>query len=306
MFANKQANHVPITPQQLLERPLEPRQAFAIDPEGTIEVDDAISVGFEETKGGHIAAHINTYIADTALLGADTDLFNEVARQGFTDYTGQRPEFMMPLDVLGQLSLSSAGEQGAPAVAIRTRIHKDRVTLTGIDRVRVGVKSTSYSQFNEIAKSGNNPEVRNIVTGSKLLRRLGYNATHNTDIDSHDIVARYMIVANAMLAEFALRNELPWIYRSHRGHYRTNKHGKPSHQAHYTHRHRLHRGVGNRVYCHGTSPLRRFPDFVDHLMLDAHLENQEYPFDTKEIRDLSISSNARMRQMLGTQVYTAA
>ena len=147
MFVDAQANYAPITPEQLLERPLEPGVAYAIDPDGTDEVDDAISVNTEPARNGKLSTHVTTYIADTAIFDAESEPFAIAKDRLFSDYHESHTDHMLPAEVLGHLSLDNGIEQGAPAIAVRTRIHSGKTALVGIERVRVKVNAVICERF---------------------------------------------------------------------------------------------------------------------------------------------------------------
>lgn len=298
MFAKEQIPYVPITQQQLLRRPLESEQAYAIDGPGTRVVDDAISVRNEIAKNGTHIAFINTYIADTALLGVSNGIFNRAKSMGQTVYAGTNTEHMMPPDVIDQLSLGNSGPDGSPAIAIKLKLQANRISILALERVRVNVSTTDYDEFARLYRQGENEHVKEIVNGYDLIR--GKSIAEGSDVNSHDVVACYMRLTNTMLARYAMLNCMPWIYRSKKRGYANHNNVKHPYRAHYTHRPRLHQGLGNNlVYCHGTSPLRRFADHVDQLTLVAYLEGQTAPFDVDDIRDFSIELNKRTLSGIG-------
>ena len=298
MFAKEQIPYVPISQQQLLQRPLETVQAYAIDGPGTRVVDDAISVHNEYTKNGTQVAFINTYIADTALIGISNSVFERAKNMGQTIYSGNKTVHMMPDEVINQLSLGNGGELGSPAIAVKLKIQADRVSILGISRVRVKVSNTDYEQFALFYKNGDNTDVNEIVEAYNMVK--GNVSIYGADVNSHDVVATYMRLTNLSLARYAMINCMPWIYRSKKEGYCNRNNIKQARRAHYTHRPRLHQGIGkNLVYCHGASPLRRFADHVDQLTLVAHLEGQTAPFDANDMREFSIELNKRTLHSIG-------
>ncbi len=302
MSADRLANFGPNTTQTLLNRQLEPDIAYAIDPPGTIEVDDAIRVVLEKPKNGQRpTAHITTYIADTAIHGSDPDIFERAKTKCFTDYSNPEPDYMLPIDMIDKISLGNGGELGVPAIAVRTIAHGGHVALIGIDRVRVQVKACSYDEFDGLMRADDEPAV-DIAIASMLLRGLGFYSAQHNSLDSHNIVASHMLMVNAQLANMAIREGLPWIYRSFSGRkgkgYGDGKHNRKI-VGHYTHRPRLHRGLGSVGvrYCHFTSPMRRGPDLFDHQVLASYLDGTEPELGPADMRDLAICANSKMRQL---------
>lgn len=310
MFVDTQANYAPIAPEQLLERPLEPGVAYAVDPDGTDEVDDAISVKTEPARNGKLSTHVTTYIADTALFDVESKPFAIAKERLFSDYHESHTDHMLPAEVLGHLSLDNGIEQGAPAIAVRTRIHSGRTALVGIERVRVLVNAVTYGQFEELVQTEADPGALDVVKASNVISGLcKYQNNEHGGLNAHRVVGNHMVMANRMLAQYACRNNIPWIYRFYKGD-GAGRTGRHSPWAHYTQRPRLHWGVGDGtegvLYCHGTSPLRRFPDMVNQLALSAHIGGDEPPFGVDEVRNFSIAANTKMRQMLGSQAALSA
>jgi exoribonuclease R len=303
MFAKEQIPYVPITRQQLLQRPLEPEIAYAIDGPGARVIDDAISVRSEIAKNGTHIAFINTYIADTALLGVNNSYFDRAKSMGHTVYTGAKTDHMMPSEVIDQLSLGGGGEEGSPAIAIKLKLQANRISILALERVRVNVNKTDYDEFANLYSQGAVKPINEIVDGYNLIR--GKSNSECNSINAHDVVATYMRLTNLSLARYAMINCIPWIYRSKKRGYYNHHDVRQAHRAHYTHRPRLHQGLGNNlVYCHGTSPLRRFADHVDQLTLVAYLEGRPAPFDVDDIRDFSIELNKLKLRILGDQAIS--
>ena len=100
-----------------------------------------------------------------------------------------------------------------------------------------------------------------------------------------------MIAANAAMAHFMHHHEIPALYWNYTqldeiarevhapdsiarkllasGWYEQEPHG--------------HEGLRLEKYLHFTSPLRRFPDFVNHANLAAFLDDQPYPYDSEAL-----------------------
>lgn len=292
MLAETQHPYDLYTQQQLLERPLEPCRAIAIDPPKTKEVDDAIYVNTAEDDDGHFA-NITVYVADAAPIIEHKDLCSRAFDLGFSRYDENPRRLMLPRFALQQLSLGNKSELGAPAVAIRIRADEAKTALLGIDRVRVRVRPTTYDGYARMINRGN-PTAIAIAKNTAMFRdrtRLGkpYRYTN----DSHKIVADYMLLANMMVAENAQKQGTPWIYRNFTNskQARSDRHYQ---YAEYATAPLPHDCVGGKPYCHFTSPLRRVVDSVNHAIHLASTEGTPLPYSSNQLHEMSDQVNIQM------------
>ncbi len=82
---------------------------------------------------------------------------------------------------------------------------------------------------------------------------------------THDLVASFMIAANALAAETAYNNRLPILFRVHAA--PSAAHPRPA--ARYSTVAGRHNGLGLPLYTHFTSPIRRYADLVAHRAISA-------------------------------------
>lgn len=303
MLAETQHPYDLYSQQQLLERPLEPWKAIAIDPPRTPEVDDAIHVSVgEDDAGKH--ANITVYVADAAAIANHEDLFDRAADLGFSRYERNPEQLMLPAFVLEQLSLGTRSEIGAPAIAIRIRADEAKTTLLGIERVRVHVRATTYDGYAKLIRQGH-PTAIGIARSTTLFRhhtRTGKPYAYKNE--SHRIVADYMLLANALVAEDAKERKLPWIFRNYAEMSRGKKGGHYSY-AEYSTEPLPHACVGGgKSYCHFTSPLRRIVDSANHAVRVSNLEGLPTPYGVSQLEELSTRVNKQMRRF-GSIAMTA-
>jgi len=136
----------------------------------------------------------------------------------------------------------------------------------------------------------NRPELKITVRGNEI-------SLHEDDPDtpSHNLVQEFMILANHLAARYALRHEIPIIYRVQ------DMSSEPVHPVHPYHaldfdrevrkmkRTRLstcpqpHAGLGLDLYTQVSSPLRRYADLVIQRQLTAHLCAQALPYTQEEL-----------------------
>lgn len=132
-------------------------------------------------------------------------------------------------------------------------------------------------------------------------------STDFTRYQSYLIIQEFMILANTAIAQWLVQHNIPAIYRNH-----THRAIGPeqTHQfealvnaqseedirrvlmswlnpAVYGPEPLGHFALNLSAYCHFTSPIRRYPDLINHRMVKAHLQGQSYPYSSEEIQELS-------------------
>lgn len=301
VFSRQEFDEVP-KQLDLLERPLEPVRAYSIDPPGTREVDDALSVTISQSRDKQKGpvADITTYIADTAFYHSSV-VFDAAEQKGFSDYSNPREvDYMLPTDLVEQISLGRDQENGSAAIAVRARVGNGRAELLSVSQARVIVDNHSYRSFNRLLKAGDS-HAQDIVRSAQLIKQLGKYSL-GTSLDAHGVVACHMVLVNNLIAQEAIKLDLPWIHRFFRGNRSSYKNSKTTiPRGHYTHRRRQHRGISQvgLNYCHFTSPMRRFPDFAVHKALSDLVFNQTSPFlDEQDMKIIAIEANKIERNRL--------
>lgn len=284
---------------QLLQRPIEPNVAKAADPDGTIEVDDALHVTIKEDEEG-VYADINTYIADAALVSSCPKIVNEAIEAGFTRYDQRPIQFMFPRFVLDSLSLGQPKNKAAPAIAIRSKIYEEsgRRVLTGIERVLVSVETMNYSELSRQVKSGN-PEADAISWAAHIIARSsGFGKQHGLSFDAHKIIGFHMMHANTLVANSAVDLHIPWIFRNFPATFEDERGvTQRSQWAQYGEQPLGHHALRGVKYCHFTSPLRRSPDLANHVNICAVLEGRRPPFDDIKMRRIARRNNAAVNHV---------
>ena len=283
----------------LLRRPLEPVRAISIDPPGTIEVDDAISVQIEEAHSERPIAEVTTYIADTALYHSGV-IFDLAEKKGFTNYDDPKAvDYMLPRELIEKISLGNDQQNGSAAIAVRYRVGEGKIVLEDISRVRVMVETHSYSSFKALVKA-EDPLALDIVRSAKLIQDLGI-YTLSSCSNSKAVVAPYMVATNNLIAEEADNFGLDWIWRSFNPEHSDNRAKKgPTPRGRYTHLRQQHLGISKagRKYCHFTSPMRRLPDFAIHKALSDILDNKCPFLDGQDMEEIAHRANFLERQNL--------
>lgn len=292
-------------------------EAFSIDDEETMEIDDALScrVDGENTIVG-------IHIADPAYFVAKDDELDAAAEERplslylpttFVPMFPERLSHNLASLVCGEIrpSLTFIVTFDSEAnivdwkicsakikVAQRlTYVEADRMMENGSDSV-----SSAIRQLDRIAKllkkyreedgavSLNRPEMKIRVRNGQVFVEYV-----DQETPSHQMVGEFMILANNLAARYALRNDIPVIYRAQEEPSEpvsTLKHYDPclfDQMVRRMRRTRLstypapHFGLGLDLYVQVSSPLRRYADLVILRQLSAHFANKPHPYRQEEL-----------------------
>lgn len=238
--------------------------ALAIDPPGTIEADDAISVRLKPNSGGN-EADVTVCISDGALLSPHPDLYGLAVRRLHSRYPSNgRAKYMLPRWAIEQLSLSRDVPGGAPCLAVDFDVSYEGISLRSVRFARSFVEPTTYGEFAQRVRD-RDPRARTIARVGKILH--GHDANIRTkygEESAKNAVSAYMIAANRLLSAYTAQRESSVLHR-HCG----NLPDAPIEQqrAVYDITPLPHEALLIDRYGHWTSPIRRFPDLYNHMML---------------------------------------
>lgn len=305
--------------------------AFMIDGASTVDRDDAIRL--EVAADG--SRTLVVYVADlTGALDADPTLLAVALERGASRYRRQvAVETMLPTEVQSEYTLAEDSarptvvvrlpldENGMPGPAALSRgVLSDATALT-YDGAAYAVKDRRHEHHAALTELRGVAEVlfraRYGASSAFYDLRLGVFVDEDgalvkvkpAHVVGHLIVQECMIAANRAVAEWAVRNDVPILFRNHAAAVsappaavhledlsaalrsddpaelatwltRAELTGR---RARYDAYPREHHGLGIPAYCHATSPLRRAADLVTQWSIVAHLDGQPAPFDTQDI-----------------------
>lgn len=190
-------------------------------------------------------------------------------------------------------------------------------------RERVQPTALTYDEVADLRDGASGPDIQDLMAGyeevAKMLRKNRKNGGGITagravdDIRSQEsvdtsrpasqpgelIVSEFMILANTAIAEFMYVNNIPGLYRNQILRKQLSpaefnqlvssrdalaETGEVVDHAYYSTSPQGHASLNlPDAYCHFTSPLRRFADFVNHANLVAYLEGREYPYQGERL-----------------------
>jgi len=275
--------------------PTEPRRdlthlpAFAIDDEGNVDPDDAISV-----EGNRLWVHV----ADVAALIAPNSPADQEARaRGANVYLPEGTTPMLPAAATSRLGL---GLQEVSA-ALSFGIDLDpQGAIDGVEIVpsQVRVQRLSYSEATARLSQPPLAQLQGLVNTLRERRRaagalfidlpevsIQVEAEAVTirplpPLAARAMVSECMLAAGAAAAQYALEHAIPVPFSTQAA--PPPESFPPTPSGMYAQRRRLqrsqaravplpHAGLGLNCYTQATSPLRRYLDLVAHQQLRAHL-----------------------------------
>lgn len=291
---------------------------FSIDDEDTREIDDALSVRTNPAGGLQVGIHL---AAPSCFVSKDDILDTVAVERPLSLYLPTTVVTMFPERLGCDLASLEAGKL-RPALSFLVEFSPEGELLDWemtLSQIKVARRLT-YHEANALLATGegetgaalqvlqrqgeylrqlreeagavslNRPELKVTVRRNEISLR-----EDDPETPSHNLVQEFMILANHLAARYALRNEIPIIYRVQ------DMSSEPVHPVHPYHaldfdrevrkmkRTRLstfpqpHAGLGLDLYTQVSSPLRRYADLVIQRQLTAHLCAQALPYTQEEL-----------------------
>jgi exoribonuclease-2 len=292
--------------------------AFSIDDEWTHEIDDALSLR-QKGDGLLVGIHLAT---PNCFVKKDDILDNAAVERPLSLYLPTTTVTMFPPQVSCHLASLEEG-QLRPALSLQVEFNSDgeisdwsfaatkilvrrRLTYLEADRILrqpgndpLAPVLQELNRLAELLQSAredagganlNRPELKITVRQGEITV-----SEENQETPSHYLVREFMILANHLAAKYALRHELPVIYRvqdpssepvKSLANYDPLEFDQMVRKMKKT---RLstfpqpHSGLGLDLYTQISSPIRRYADLVIQRQLAAHLESQTPPYTQEEL-----------------------
>lgn len=271
--------------QKLLRRPLdlqarEQVQGLVIDPEGCLERDDAIWI--EEFPDG--TWKVDVSIADVAEHIRPGMALDHIANlKGFSRYEEDEEnttptEYMFP-DELSENYLSLL--VGVPRLTMTvSMVISSQMEVQALDIRPTYIVSPRDFSYEEAAEARNDPTsgyYKTLLLADRFVSKLhgfedvkprrggdGVGARR-----MHTIVGEFMILANCAMADYALKHDIPVIYRN----FDEKAVAQEITFGYYSTTPGEHKAIG-KLYMHGTSPMRRLPDLQNWRMIKQFREEK--------------------------------
>jgi exoribonuclease-2 len=301
--------------------------ALAIDDEGNVDPDDAIS-----WENGRIWVHI----ADVAAMVTPGDLLDLEARdRGANLYLPEETITMLPRGITQQLGLGLTERSAALSIGID--LHDDG-RIEAVEIVPSWVKVTRWT-YEEAEERLIEPMVANLLESATIYanrrKETGAIELHLPEVRvkvqdgkvniqpysslrSRELVREAMLMAGEAVAIYAQAHNIPIPYTTQEPPsaplpegttlaemFATRKLLKPGRQSIAP---GLHSGLGMEIYAQVTSPLRRYLDLVIHQQLRAHLKGQPLLTETEVTERIgataAVQRDLRFVERLSRQHWT--
>ena len=256
---------------------------ISIDPEGCLDIDDALSYEFINNKH-----KVGIHIADVSFWMDKLDLYNYIEKQFFTVYTKDKKFDVFP-KILSDYLFSLRCKQDRLTLSLYVYFD-DNYNMIDFEIQKSIVnlnKNFTYEKANKMIKQ----KKGNIFKLFKISKTL-FQSKNNDVFDSHHMVENFMILANKLTAEFLIKNNKNPVLRTHKEtkinieqeitdektrnfiHYYNSQSAiyeefNGSEKSYY------HHGLKLDYYTHFTSPIRRVVDIITHLQIKEVMTNQK-------------------------------
>lgn len=273
-------------------------EAFCIDSEDTKDYDDALSLR-RQGENWLLGIHVS---AVAAALESKGLLIAEARRRVSSLYTANLVIPMFPARH-SERGLSLVSGETKPVLSLyvvldnRFRILgksfcRDQVLIAAnhsykeVDRK---LDQEPFNTLNKISKSlAANRDSQAENRRERFYRYLKQKegklevCTIDNDSPARILVEELMILYNSSLADFALRNAIPVLYRNVQQWGDPNE-AFPATQAYLSTRASFHPGIGTHAYLHASSPVRRYVDLLNQANILAALANEPVPHPSEEL-----------------------
>ena len=293
---------------------------ITIDPPNCADADDAFSI-YKKNNKVFLAIHI----ADpTHYIDIKSDLWHDILNRGLTHYpSDNEPIHMMPEEIVKKSSLMESSQYGSlkNAITIIFEINQDTYLPTNnikLEFTEIIVKNEHKYTYNEASKLPNKEE---FIIGIKISQNLKNERSKRTigtklsDINilsypflnvtpeeklMKEMIGEFAILTNSYIGEFMKLNMgglgifrtcsvefSRSILTEISGEELLNKIISEGISAEYTTKQNSHDLVGNSIYTHFTSPMRRASDCICHVLIKSYFCNISYPWTLDELTLIS-------------------
>jgi exoribonuclease R len=256
---------------------------FNVDPDGCQDIDDVVTIGDD--------GYIYITIADVASwMHYNRSIFEAAARIGQTTYKNGR--VVAPLLPIQEECSLLPGELRR-GLALKFKFHEGQISDVSFQKVQL-TNNRSYTYYTIVH-----------TEYASLLKYIASTLAGREVNDSHEWIERLMMFYNQEAAKVLVEyhagllrtQDGPDVERlkeySRLGadvEFLANK------SAHYVHAStkQTHWGIGGDYYCHATSPIRRFADIINQMVLSGY---SLYKYDIASLNERSSNAKKYERDM---------
>lgn len=241
-------------------------EVMSVDPENTLDIDDAFSIQIKDSNHFTIQIHISDVLGTLKLYGLEYLLDLEL---NTSIYCPHKTINMFPIN-LSEGILSLLPNKKRLAITMELEIKNNTIFKKSFYKSLIVNKSKlNYEKFNS-------NKYKKIIN---LVKNIDYKYKYSTIFDSHTFIEKLMIMYNKEVGDFLRANHKNIIFRSQD---KTDKISFPYSEydelnqflsiirysgAYYSFENNYHNTLDLDNYIHFTSPIRRFADCYNHLQM---------------------------------------
>ncbi len=268
---------------QNLSNHIEYKQTIvSIDPEDCKDIDDALSLEYISNNKYLLGIHIADVSTFLEFINDDS-LWNSIKQKSTTIYLPNKKYNMLP-DKLADNFCSLLPNQKRLSLSLFITIDNGKpIHYEWKQTIIVNQKAYSYEQAEKLLNT--NKTLRDLYNISIDIHK-NYFQKKIDNWDTHQMIETFMVLANNLVAKtiYTSKKKIPAIYRIHK---QTNKKINTSilelknlltilssESAIYSKECLEHSGLELQYYTHYTSPIRRYVDIYNHILI-KHLFIQD-------------------------------
>lgn len=315
-------------------------RGITIDDVTTRDMDDAIWVEITENGGWHVVVMItdvakviskHSELDQLAMSRIETRYYANdnspmlprwLADENLSLWPGES-KYVLAVDIILGMNLSILETR-----LLRTVMTSEaRLAFSDVPRILSDREHTQYVLIKLASQLANNLLTQRRNSGALAFYDLGRGLVTNEegsirqlrrreDTIGYVIIQELMILANMAVAEYAVKNNIPILFRNHTSRSATPERGDlmkllesitviPEvniatvkhttyimlNRAEYGPFILGHFGLNLGAYTHFTSPIRRYADLVNHQQIRAHIQNEPLPHSKEEIQTIASHIN---------------
>lgn len=243
---------------------------FSIDPQGSRDIDDAMSVLYLGNK----KLKLSIYIANVALWMDVLQLWDYISQRPATIYLPSHKLPMLPVLFSENICSLLEGEKRF-AFAMDIYVNQDDMSISGIEYKNVYISVSDNLRYDDVSSYQNKSSYKDLCS---IANHWKGNEQDKIE-DAHDMVAYYMILMNHEIAK--------WCKKNNTGIFRVTQNNEKETESelldapskmflHYNpgiysvnQNNTGHQYLKMDCYVHITSPIRRIVDLLNMMMVQT-------------------------------------
>ena len=172
---------------------------FSIDPEGSKDIDDAMSILYMDNN----SLKISIYIANVSLWMDILQLWDYISQRPATIYLPNHKLPMLPVLFSDNICSLLEGEKRF-AFAMDIYVNQEDMSISGIEYKHVYISVNDNFRYDDVTSYQNKSSYKDLCSIANHWKGKEQEEIH----DAHDMVAYYMILMNHEVAKWCKKNNI--------------------------------------------------------------------------------------------------